>query len=87
MYQLILNDGTVFDCRFCAARNGLLTANIVTDKTFLEIAEIFSHITNTERIAFRYGEMTDTHYDFTGLVLVNKTSENEYLISLKKEAN
>ena len=87
MYRLILNDGTEFDCRFCAARNGVLTASIVTDKTFLEIAEIFSHITNTEKIEFRYGEMTDTHYDFTGLVLVNKTSENEYLISLKKEAN
>lgn len=84
MYRLILNDGTEFDCRFCAARNGLLTASIVTDKTFLEIAEIFSHITNTEKIEFRYGEMHDTHDDFTDLVLINKALDKEYMVSLRK---
>ena len=84
MYSLTLNDGTEFACNFCAARNEVLTTSIVTDKTFREVAEIFSHITNTEKIKFWYGEMNDKHDDFTDLVLINKVSGNEYMISLRK---
>lgn len=87
MYSLILNDGTSLACRFCAARSGTLTLGIESELTFIQVSEMFADASKTALIAFAYGEMRDEHEGYTKLILVNGTTPNEYIISLKKEAD
>lgn len=85
MYTLTLNDGTVYGADFAAALGDTFTAMIVTDETLLEVASKFSDKASTQKMAFKYGEMSAEHEGYTRLILVNGTTPGKYILSLTKE--
>lgn len=63
MTTLTLNDGTTFNIDWCNADYGIFNINLVTDKTFLELANKFGDHQLTERIVVKYGEDTEKVYE------------------------
>lgn len=84
MYRIIINHGLQFPAGFCAAVNGLLTMSIKTDLDFLSVAQAFSAV---QTISFAYDNTEDAFDGYTALVMVNKSADDEYLITLKKEVD
>lgn len=84
MYRIRLNDGTEFDTRWCGESNGILTADIKSGLSFLEVARIFADAEKTRTIVFKYGQMQDEFTGYTVLAVINGSTAGEYLISLRK---
>lgn len=82
MYKIRLNDGTEFPVRFCSARGGLLTMCILSDDSFLSIAQIFTEQSQT--ITFLYDNSQDVFEGFTDLIMINGNVYGEYSITLRK---
>lgn len=85
MYKIRLNDGTEFPARWCGAAGDVLTASVMTEQSFVDIAEIFANAEKNRAIAFLYGEMETDYEGFTKLILINGSTAGEYIISLRKE--
>ena len=66
-----LNNGREFDADHCIQRGDTLGICIDGDYTLLEIAQIFSHITDTERITSVDGDVETVYEGYTLLTTVN----------------
>jgi len=84
MYQIRLSDGAVLPVRFCAARDGVLTIDVVTDMGFMDVANLLSDPEKTAQITFLYGDMADLHEGYTHLFIINGATAGEYLVSLRR---
>lgn len=56
MRTLELANGTVFDCDWCGAADGMLTANLISQTDLLPVVEAFSDPANTRCLTFHAGE-------------------------------
>lgn len=83
MYKIRLSDNTAFDVMYCSARNGVLTMRIISDQSFIQIAELFADADKTSTIYFDYDQTEDTFCGYTVLTVINGTVAGEYFINLK----
>lgn len=82
-YRIRLNDGTEYNVRLCAARNGMLVTTIQSYEGFMTVANNFNG--NTQTVTFCYDSTEDVFTDYTELVSINGTITGEYTITLKQE--
>ena len=82
MYKIRLSDGTEIKVRFCAATQTELCARLVTDKTFAELAALFSDALKTATITYLYDSTLDTFCGYTRLVYLSEVTGGEYNIIL-----
>lgn len=70
MPTITLNDDTRYEVEWCFADARALMCEIVGDYTVLELAEVFSHTTSTERITFTTTNAETIYEDYTRLCAV-----------------
>ena len=84
MNKIKLNDGTEYAARWCGEASEILTANIITEQSIDNVAKIFANTKKNCEITFFYGEMSTVYSGFTKLILVNGSTDGEYIVSLRK---
>ena len=84
MYKIRLNDGTEFDTRWCGESNNLLTTDIISEQSFLDVVRVFADAEKTSKIVFIHGQLQDEFSGYSKLVVVNGSTTGEYLIILRK---
>ena len=82
--RVILADNTTFEDSNAGSADGVLWCRIATDKTFAEIAEVFTNSEKTRYIRFEYGEMADEYEGHTRVHMIMQTPYG-YDISLMEE--
>lgn len=83
MYKIRLNDGTEYPVRFCSARGGLLTMEILSDIDFLSVAHLFTYQVQT--VTFLYDSSQEVFEGYTELIMINGSTPGAYTITLRKE--
>lgn len=84
MYKIRLNDGTEMNARFCSLRSGVLSMDVLTESSFMDIALLFSDPDKTQTIIFVYGGTQETYTNCTDLFIINGSTPGEYIISLRQ---
>ena len=83
MYRIRLTNGTEYPVRFCGARGGLLTMEILTADSFLTVAEVFTE--QAASVTFLYDSTQEVFEGYTELVMMNGSTSGAYTITLRKE--
>ena len=84
-YRIRLNDGTEFDARFCTVKDESLTMDIVSNLSFIQIAQIMNDVLKTGSITFFYGGTNAVYQGYTSLRVINGDFiEGDYVITLYK---
>lgn len=88
MRKIILANGAEYDCQWCAAMDGKLDMNLVTDQTMPQLAAAFGDPANTARIILQY--TTDLQDVFEGYTVLKVLSDGGWtdgtvLVILGKE--
>ncbi len=86
MNTIVLANAAEYPCEWCAAMNGTLGMNIVTDASLAALAAAFGDPANTARIELRGGAETQTFEGYTDLRVLNAGGwkEGSTLIILRK---
>ena len=83
MYRIKLNDGAEYPVRFCSARGGLLTMEILTADSFLDVAQVFTE--QAASVTFLYDSSQEVFEGYTELIMINGSTPGAYTITLRKE--
>lgn len=89
MRSVRLANGEQYEADWCGAANGILTMNLITDESFMDIAQDFSDKTATKEIVFDYDVGQSVFKDYTNLISiqVGGWSGNGVLVALGREAS
>ena len=84
--RVILADDTTFEDSNAGSADGVLWCRIATERTFAEIAEVFTDPEKTQYIRFEYGEMDDEYEGYTRVHMIMQTSYGFDVSLMEEEA-
>lgn len=88
MRTLELANGSVYDCDWCGAVDGVLTANLVGQTDLLPVVVAFSRPENTRCMTYHAGEdQTFCGYTRLRMVQLNGWPTGGVLVSLEQEVD
>lgn len=84
MDKIILKDGTEYGCEWVGV-SGTLSAQLITDKPFLDVVTDFANPEKTESMVYHYNNKGTTYDGFTDLHMVQKHAPGYLLMLMKAE--